>query len=205
MTIPYALLGDCSDHQARLRSQPRSGTCRLVSTLCSKTVPTTEQIYVPNHARGLVHQSLRRARGLCRPPSTFTFPIMLGDWSTSLYAVLGDCADHGARLHSQPCSRTHQSLPALCSGLASIISDHNMGLLFSVPYELDWIILIFRPYYKAHTSPFIKLEDYIGTMHLAMHVSIRNFKMIFFLDSGTTCLRHLLPGSETKWAHFTLR
>ena len=26
-----------------------------------------------------------------------------------------------------------------------------------------------------------------------------------FLDPSTTCLRHLLPGSGTKWAHFTLR
>jgi len=88
-TIPYAVLGDCSDHRACLRSQPRSGTCRLVSMLCSKTanhqtrlrsqprletcppvptpcsrtVPTTEHVYFPNHARGLVDQSLYRARG----------------------------------------------------------------------------------------------------------------------------------------------
>ena len=27
----------------------------------------------------------------------------------------------------------------------------------------------------------------------------------FFLDPGTTCLCHLLLGSGTKWAHFTLR
>ena len=124
LTIPYTLLGDCSDHRACLRSQPHSGTCRLVSTLCSKTVLTTERVYVPNHARGLVHQSLRRAQELCRPPSTFTFPTMLGDWSTSLYAVLGDCADHQARLHSQPCSGTHQSLR--CSwGLLRLLSDHS--------------------------------------------------------------------------------
>jgi hypothetical protein len=101
-TIPYAVPGDCSDHRARLRSQPRSGTCRLLSMLCSKTVPTTEHVYVPNHARGLVHRSLRRARGLCRPPSTIrsgtgrpahqfknlgtaptTEHYTLGDWSTS--------------------------------------------------------------------------------------------------------------------------
>ena len=54
-TIPYAMLGDCSDHRARLRSQPCSGTYRLVSTLCSKSVPTTEHVYVSNHALGLVH------------------------------------------------------------------------------------------------------------------------------------------------------
>jgi len=43
----------------------------------------------------------------------------------------------------------------------------------------DWIILIFRPSYKAHTSPSSKLGDYIGTMHLAMHlisrISLRTF------------------------------
>jgi len=66
-TIPYAVLGDCSDHRACLRSQPRSGTCRLVSMLCSKTVLTTEHVYVPNHARGLVYHP---------------------------YAVLGDYANH---------------------------------------------------------------------------------------------------------------
>ena len=115
--VDYSLrcVGDCSDYRACLRSQPRSATYRLVSTLGSKIVPTTEHIYVPNHARELVHQSLRRARGLCRPPSMFTFLTMLGDWSTSFYAVLGDCADHRARLHSNRARR-----PALCSGLASI-------------------------------------------------------------------------------------
>ena len=101
-TIPYTVLEDCSDHRACKRSQPRLGTCRLVSMLCSKTVRTTEHVYVPNHARGLVHQSLRRARGLCRPPRTIrsgtgqpahqfknlgtaptTEHYTLGDWSTS--------------------------------------------------------------------------------------------------------------------------
>ena len=69
----------------------------------------------------------------------------------------------------------------------------------------------FRPCYKAHTSPSSKLGDYIDTMHLPVHLvspvrrldSQLNWE--FFLDPGTTCLRHLLPGSGTKWAHFTLR
>jgi len=71
--------------------------------VCSKTVPTTEHIYVPNHAWGLVHPSLRRARGLCRPPSTFTFPTMpgtrqplpmlyLGFASITLRPQLEDCS-----------------------------------------------------------------------------------------------------------------
>ena len=80
----------------------RLETRRLFPTLCPGTAPTTEHVYVPNHARGLVHRSLRRARGLCRPPSTIrsgtvrpahqfesfgTVPTTehytLGDWSTS--------------------------------------------------------------------------------------------------------------------------
>ena len=111
-TIPYAVLGDCSDHRARLRSQPRSGTCRLLSTLCLKIVPTTEHVYVPNHARGLVHQSLRRARGLYRPPSTSTFSTVLGDSSITPFTMLGACFDH------------HSPTTA-------------WGLFFSVTYELD--------------------------------------------------------------------
>jgi hypothetical protein len=62
--------------------------------------------------------------------------------------------------------------------------------------------LLFRPCYKAHASPSSKLRDYIGTMHLSVHNNIK-FPWSFILDPDTTCLRHLLPGSETKWAHFT--
>jgi len=168
-TIPYAVLGDCFDHRARLRSQPRSGTCRLVSMLCSKTVPTTEHVYVPNHARGLVHQSIRRARGLCRPPSTFTFPTMLGDWSTSLYAVLGDCADHRARLHSQLCSRTHQILHALCSELASITLRPQFGDCFS----------------QLHMNrTHIQLRSYLNFLDLATRLILR-----LLASSGTTSVR----------------
>ena len=69
----------------------------------------------------------------------------------------------------------------------------------------------FRPCYKAHTSPSSKLGDYIGTMHLLVHLVLPMRQLDFlrqrklFRDPGTTCLRHLLPGSGTKWAHFTLR
>jgi hypothetical protein len=52
----------------------------------------------------------------------------------------------------------------------------------------------FRPCYKAHTLPSSKLGDYIGTMHLSVHLSIK-FPRRFILDPGTTCLCHLLPGS----------
>ena len=122
LTIPYAVLGDCSDHRARF--QPLSGTCPLVSTLCSKTVPTTEHVYVPNHAQGLVYQSLRRARGLCRPPSMFTFPTILGDCrSVSMpcsWTVL--TTDRARRLinHSLRCARD----------LLRSLSDHSLGTAF---------------------------------------------------------------------------
>ena len=33
---------------------------------------------------------------------------------------------------------------------------------------------------------------------------IQSYFEDFSFDPGTTCLRHLLPGSGTKWAHFTL-
>ena len=104
-----------------------SGTRRLFPTLCSGTAPTTEHVYVPNHARGLVDYSPCYARRLCRPPSTFTFPTTLGDLSTGPYAVLGNYTDHRACLHSQPCSGTRQSLPSLCSGFTSITLQPRLG------------------------------------------------------------------------------
>jgi len=81
-------------------------------------------------------------------------PTVLEDSSITPYAMLETCFDYSPTT--------------------------TWGLIFLVTYELDWIILIFRPCYKAHTSPSSKLGDYIGTMHLAMHFSIR-FSMWFFL------------------------
>jgi len=109
------------------------------------------------------------------------FPTTLGDLSTSPYAVLGDCVDHRACLHSQLRPGTRPSLFKLCTGT---VSDHSSiivyRVLFSVTYELDSnTILFFRPCYKAHTMPSNKLGDYIGTMHLAMHLSIRISTWIF--------------------------
>ena len=79
--------------------------------LCLKTVPTTEHVLARNYTRGLVDQSLCYARGLCRPPSTFTFLTTLEDLLTSLYAVPEACFDH--------------------------YLTTAWGLLFSVTYELD--------------------------------------------------------------------
>jgi len=139
------------------------------------------------------------------------FSTTLGDLSTSPYAVLGDYADHRAGLYSQPCSGTHQSLPTLYSGLASIILRPQLEDCSS-QLHMNWTHIqprgkfkFFRPCYKALTLPSSKFGDYIGTMHLAMHLSIKISTWTFLFNLGTTCLRHLLTGSGTKWAHFTLR
>ena len=109
-----------------------------------------------------------------------------------------------------------RSLLDLCSGTARPLSDHGSGTLrldymrLATRIQLGYFFSL-RPCYKAHTSPSSKLGDYIGTMHLPVHLVslVRRFvsqlNWEFFLDPGTTCLRHLLPGSGTKWAHFTLR
>jgi hypothetical protein len=80
-----------------------------------------------SYARGLVDYSLRCARGLLRPPSTFTFPTTLGDLSTTLYAVLEDCADHRARLRSQPRSGTCPPVPTPCSGTVPTTEHYTLG------------------------------------------------------------------------------
>ena len=155
-----------------------------------------------------VARSSTCARGLPRPLSDHSS-------GTSLLAprpVLEDCLDHSLTT----ARGLHRSLLDLCSGTARPLSDHGSGTL-----RLDYMRLVtrmqlgyffsLRPCYKAHTSPSSKLGDYIGTMHLPVHLVslVRRFvsqlNWEFFLDPGTTCLRHLLPGSRTKWAHFTLR
>ena len=87
-TSLYAVLEDCANHRARLRFQPCSETCPPVPTPCSGTVPTTEHVYVLNHARGLADQSLCRARGLC------WVPIVLEDSSITPCTVLETCFDY---------------------------------------------------------------------------------------------------------------
>ena len=149
--------------------------------------------------------------------------------------VIGDCLDHSPTtaqgLRRSPlnlCSGTASTTlrpqlvdsaarPSTCvRGLPRPLSDHSSGTLRLNYMRLATRIQLgysfsFRPCYKAHTSPSSKLGDYIGTMHLPVYLvspvrrldSQLNWE--FFLDPGTKCLRHLLSGSGTKWAHFTLR
>ena len=145
--------------------------------------------------------------------------------------MLGDCPDH---CHARglpgplPCSGTAQTIavlghrsdhcyacgllwPLMCSGTVPTTAQRSFFSATCDLYSHTVERRLFRPCYKAHTSPSSKLGDYIGTMHLPVHLvspvrrldSQLNWE--FFLDPGTTCLRHLLPGSRTKWAHFTLR
>jgi hypothetical protein len=144
-----------------------------------------------------VARFLTYARGLPRSLSDH------GSGTSSLAPrpTLGDCLDHS---------------PTTARGLPRSLSDHGSGTLrlnymrLATCIQLGYSFAL-RPCYKAHTSPSSKLGDYIGTMHLPVHlVSLvrrlgSQLNWEFFLDPGTTCLRHLLPGSGTKWAHFTLR
>ena len=60
-------------------------------------------------------------------------------------------------------------------GLPRPLSDHSSGTLrlnymrLATRIQLGYSFL-FRPCYKAHTSPSSKLGDYIGTMHLPVHL-----------------------------------
>ena len=134
----------------------------------------------------------------------------------AIILVLGDCLDHHcARGLSRPssCSRTVQTTIVLGD-----CPDHSPNIAWR-PFSSATCDLcshtverhLFRPCYKAHTSPSSKLGDYIRMMHPPVHLVLHvrrldsQFNWEFFLDPGTMCLRHLLPGSGTKWAHFTLR
>ena len=152
------------------------------TTPCSGTASITLRPWLGD----FVARSLTCARGLPRSLSDHSF----GTSSLVSRPTHGDCLDHS---------------PTTARGLC-VSATCDRQLAYSWGYSFS-----FRPCYKAHTSPSSKLGDYIGTMHLPVHLvspvrrldSQLNWE--FFLDPGTTCLRHLLPGSGTKWAHFTLR
>jgi hypothetical protein len=149
---------------------------------------------------------------------------MTGKKVLEIYGVRGlvwrlqSISDHRAQSTPRSRSGTRWSLFDYARGLV----DHDLrcaqGLFRSLPdhslrsgflgymWNLTRIQLrdqrFFRPCDKAHTLSSSKLGDYIGMMHLSVHLSIK-FSRKFILDPGTTCLRHLLLGSGSKWAHFT--
>ena len=134
-----------------------------------------------------------RARGLSR--------LSLCSGTVATILVLGDCPDH---YRAWELSR-----PLSCSGTASttlrpLLGDHSPRLhVICTHIQLRGIYFFsLRPCYKADTSPSSKLGDYIGTMHLPVHlVSLvrrldSQLKWEFFLDPSTTFLCHLLLGSK---------
>ena len=111
------------------------------------------------------------AQRLSRPPScSGTVPtiLMLGTVSTAL--MLGDCPNYGY-------SWGFVVFPMLRSGTAPttlrpLLGDRSPQLhVICTHIQLRGIyFFLLRPCYKAHTSPFSKLGDYIGTMHLSVQL-----------------------------------
>ena len=118
-----------------------------------------------------------RARGLLRPlPCSGTAPTTY---------VLGDCPDH--------CSENGSpQLHVICTHiqLRDIYLDLASRLILRLPASSGTTSV-------RCTCRCISYRLYNDW--------ILNFNGNSFLDPGTTCLHHLLPGSGTKWAHFTLQ
>ena len=127
-----------------------------------------------------------RAQGLPRPlPCSRTAPTT---------TVLGDCYDHYyARGLSRPLLGDRSSrLHVICTHIQ--LSD--------IYLDLATRLILRLPASPGTTSVRCTCRCILYRLHDDW---ILNFNGNSFLDPGTTCLRHLLPGSGTKWAHFTLR
>ena len=116
------------------------------------------------------------------------------------------CQARGLSGHTSPCGEcTFFSSRGYTRGLAAC----SVGLL---------LFFYFGPWHHVTTSPTIRLGDKVGTLHLVVNVlslfgprpgtgCLLGWFSIFLLvfEPSTTRLHHLLSGSGTKWAHFTLR
>ena len=145
------------------------------------------------------------ARGLPRPlPCSGT---------ARTTAVLGDCPDHcHARVPLRPLPRLGTALatdvlgdcPDHCSENGSprlhVICTHIQ--LRDIYLDLA-TRLIFR--LSASSGTTSVRCTYRCILYCLYNDWIFNFSGNSFLDPSTTCLCHLLPGSGTKWAYFTLR
>ena len=113
---------------------------------CSGTAPTTTVL-----GDCFDHY---RARGLPRPLSC--------SGTAQTTTVLGDCLDH---YRAQGLPR-----PLPCSGT---VPKNARRLFSSATCDLHSHTVerhLFRPFCKASTLPSSKLGDYIGTMHLPVHL-----------------------------------
>ena len=126
------------------------------------------------------------ARGLPRPlPRSGT---------TQTTAVLGDCSDH-CRARGLPRPLLEDRSPRL-----HVICTHIQ--LRDIYLDIATRLILCLPASSGTTSVRCTCRCISYRLHDDW---ILNFSGNHFLDPGTTCLRHLLPGSGTKWAHFTLR
>ena len=106
-----------------------------------------------------------RAQGLSRPP--------LCTVTVQTTVVLGDCPDHHrAQGLSRPlsCSGTIPITVVLgdCPDHSPNIARRQVSLARCDLYSHTVERRLFRPCYKAATSPSSKLGDYIGRMHLSV-------------------------------------
>ena len=121
--------------------------------------------------------------------------------------ALGDC-------RNCPCARG-LSRPPSCSGTApttlrTLLGDRSPRLhviythiqLRGIYLDLATRLISRLPANSGTTSVRCTCRCILYRLHDDW---ILNFSRNSFLDPGTTCLCHLLPGSGTKWAHFTLR
>ena len=75
--------------------------------------------------------------------------------------MLGDCLDHS---------------PTTAWGLRRSFLDLRTGTLrlgymrLATRIQLGYFFFALRPCYKVYTSPSSKLGDYVGTMHLPVHL-----------------------------------
>ena len=124
------------------------------------------------------------ARGLSRPPScSGTVPTTL---------VLGDCLDHSPTIARRPLSS------APCDFYSHTVERH---LFFS---HLDLATRLISRLLASSGTTSVRCTYWCISYRL-YDDWVLNLTGNSFSDPGTTCLCHLLPGSGTKWAHFTLR
>ena len=142
------------------------------------------------------------AQGLSRPPSCS------GTVQTTI--VLGDCSDHS---HARDYLDRPRAWGLKRLRLFLGIRRFPHAAIGDCPDHPPTIAR--RPLSSAtcdlysHTVErhLFFLNFHLRAVHLVSPIRRLDFQLNseFFSDPGTTCLRHLLPGSGTKWAHFTLR
>ena len=155
-----------------------------------------------------------RSWGLYRPPSMacsgigwLVYPIelgtvpttehcMLGDWSTSLPNWARDWTDYWAW-----CARGLVKQSIYKSDDYTDYRLHMNPLCIQLRGVFNFLDLVTRLVFCLPSS-----SGTTSVRCIWWCISALDFLLSFFFsDPGTTCLRHLLPGSGTELAHFTLR